>query len=139
MSATELMTSNPVTVTPEATVAEVWDLMRERDIRHVPIVDGSGLIGMVSDRDLAHFDLARLFMTEGADAVRRELSTPIAKLMSTDVISVGPEADVAEIIDVLLQHRIGAVPVVRPETGDLIGIVSYVDVLDAVRDSLDED
>ncbi len=139
MSAHELMTANPVTVTPEATVSEVWDLMREREIRHVPVVDATGVVGMVSDRDLAHFDLARVFTTEGAEAVRRELGMPIAKLMSTDVVAVDAETDVADIIDVLLEHRIGAVPVIRTETGELMGIVSYVDVLHAVRDALDEE
>jgi CBS domain-containing protein len=139
MSVIELMTSNPVTVTPEASVAEVWDLMRERDIRHVPVVDGGTVVGMVSDRDLASFDLGRVLTSEGADAVRRELAMPVANLMSADVIAVEPETDIAEVIDALLEHRIGALPVVRAETGELIGIVSYVDVLHAVRDGLDGD
>jgi acetoin utilization protein AcuB len=139
MSANDLMTSNPVTVTPDTTVAEVWDLMRERGIRHVPVVDGAAVVGMVSDRDLAHFDLGRLLTIEGAEAVRRELGMPIVKLMSADVVTVEPEADLGEVIDMLLEHRIGAVPVVRPENGELIGIVSYIDVLNAVRDALDED
>jgi CBS domain-containing protein len=139
MSVTELMTSNPVTVTPDATVAEVWDLMRERDIRHVPVVNGGTVVGMVSDRDLASFDLGRVLTSEGADAVRRELAMPIVNLMSADVVAVEPETDITEVIDALLEHRIGAVPVVRSESGELVGIVSYVDVLHAVRDALDGD
>jgi len=139
MSAQDLMTPNPVTVTSHATVAEVWDLMRERGIRHVPVIDGDAVIGMLSDRDLAHFDVGRLITVEGAEALRRELSTPIVKLMSADPITVEPEAGLGEVIDLLLEHRVGAVPVVRPETGELIGIVSYVDVLEALRDSLDDE
>ena len=139
MSAQDLMTPNPVTVTSHATVAEVWDLMRERGIRHVPVIDGDAVIGMLSDRDLAHFDVGRLITVEGAEALRRELSTPIVKLMSADPITVEPEAGLGEVIDLLLEHRVGAVPVVRPETGQLIGIVSYVDVLEALRDSLDDE
>lgn len=137
VSAQDLMTSNPVTVTPEASLAEVWDLMRDRGIRHVPVVDAGTLVGMLSDRDLAHLDLARLLTLEGAEALRRELSAPVVKVMTPDVVSVGPEAEMGEVVDLLLEHRVGAVPVVRPETGELIGIVSYVDVLRAVRDSLD--
>lgn len=139
MSASDLMTSNPVTVTPATSVAEVWDLMRERGIRHVPIVDGAAVVGMVSDRDLAHFDLGRVLTVEGAEAVRRELGMPIVKVMSTDVVTVEPDAELADVIDLLLEYRIGAVPVVRPESGELVGIVSYIDVLHAVRDAIDED
>jgi acetoin utilization protein AcuB len=138
MSASDLMTSNPVTVTPDTSVAEVWDLMRERGIRHVPIVDGAAVVGMVSDRDLAHFDLGRVLTAEGAEAVRRELGIPIVKFMSTDVVTVEPDAELAEVIDLLLEYRIGAVPVVQSESGDLVGIISYIDVLHAVRDAIDE-
>jgi acetoin utilization protein AcuB len=133
------MTPNPVTVTPDVSLAEVWDLMRDRGIRHVPVVDAGVLVGMLSDRDLAHFDMARLLTLEGADALRREFSTPVVKVMSPDVIAVEPEAELGEVVDLLLEHRVGAVPVVRPETGELIGIVSYIDVLRALRDSLEEE
>jgi acetoin utilization protein AcuB len=130
------MTPNPVVVTSTATVAEVFDLMREREIRHVPVVDGGVLVGILSDRDLARFDISRVLLADGAEALRRELSTPVVKLMSPDVVAVGPETDLSEVVDLLLEHRVGAVPVVRPETGELMGIVSYVDVLEALRDSL---
>ena len=136
MSAQDLMTPNPVTVPSNASVAEVFDLMREQEIRHVPVVDGTTVVGILSDRDLAHFDITRLLTVDGVEALRRELSTPVVKLMSPDVIAVGPEAELVEVIDLLLEHRVGAVPVIRPETAELIGIISYVDVLEALRDSL---
>ncbi len=136
MSAQDLMTPNPVFVSPDATVAEVWDLMRVRAIRHVPVLDGGTLVGMLSDRDLAHFDMVPLLTVDGAEALRRELSTPVVKVMSTDVVAVNPETGLGEVVDLLIEHRVGAVPVVRPETGELIGIVSYVDVLEALRESL---
>jgi acetoin utilization protein AcuB len=138
MVARELMTLNPVVVTPDATVAEVWDLMREREIRHVPVVDRGTLVGMLSDRDLAHFDMSRLLTVEGAEALRRELGTPVVRIMSADVVTVQPETELGEIVDLLIEHRIGAVPVVDPAGGGPIGIISYVDVLAALRDSLIE-
>lgn len=46
--------------------------------------------------------------------------------------------DVVEAIDLMIEHRIGAVPVVEPGTGELLGIVSYVDALRAARDLLAE-
>jgi acetoin utilization protein AcuB len=110
--------------------------MREREIRHVPVVDRGTLVGMLSDRDLAHFDMARLLTVEGAETLRRELGTPIVTIMSADVVAVEPETELGEIVDLLIEHRIGAVPVVGSAGGAPIGIVSYIDVLTALRDSL---
>jgi acetoin utilization protein AcuB len=132
------MTPNPVTVSPRATVAEVWDLMRELEIRHVPVVEDGALVGMLSDRDLARLDVSRLRTAEGADALRRELATAVTEVMSSDVIFVELETELSDVVELLIEHRVGAVPVVRPDTRDVVGIVSYVDVLRAVQDLLEE-
>ena len=138
MTARELMTADPLTVTPQASIAEVWDLMREADVRHIPVVQADGLVGMVSDRDLGRVDIARLLNVEGASALRDELATPIVRVMTSPVIAVGPEADISEVIELLIEHKIGAVPVVQ-ETREVLGIISYVDVLRALQGVLDED
>ena len=139
MSASDVMTRDPVTVDPKTTVAEVWDLMRELEIRHVPVVDRGVLVGMVSDRDLAHFDIGRVLASNGAEALRLELGTPVVTIMSSDVVSVTPDAAVTEIIDLLVEHKVGAVPVIRGDTREVVGIVSYVDVLRAVQELLEEE
>jgi CBS domain-containing protein len=136
MTARDLMTTNPVTASPLASLAEVWDLMRDLEIRHVPVVEDGALVGMLSDRDLSRLDMSRMF--EGADALRQELSTPIVKVMNADVIAIEPETDLDEIIDLLLEHKVGALPVVRLGSREVVGIVSYIDVLRAIRDELDE-
>jgi CBS domain-containing protein len=139
MIARELMTADPLTVTPQASIAEVWDLMREADVRHIPVVQADALVGMVSDRDLGRVDIARLLNVEGAGALRDELATPIVRVMTSQVIAVGPEADIGEVIELLIEHKIGAVPVVQEETREVLGIISYVDVLRALQGALDED
>ncbi len=139
MIARELMTPDPLTVTPQATIAEVWDLMREADVRHVPVVQADALVGMVSDRDLGRVDIARLLNVEGAGALRDELATPIDRVMTSQVITVGPEAGIGEVIELLVEHKIGAVPVVQEETREVLGIISYVDVLRALQGVLNED
>jgi CBS domain-containing protein len=127
VTARELMTSNPTTVAPEASVAEVWDLMRELEIRHVPVVQDGALAGMVSDRDLGRLDIAGM------------LATPIVNVMSSDVIVVEPDSELSEIVELLLDHKVGALPVIRPDTREVVGIVSYIDVLRAVQDRLEEE
>ena len=139
MIARDLMTPDPLTVSPQASIADVWDLMREVDVRHLPVVDAGVLVGMVSDRDVARVDLARLLKVEGAEALREELATPVVQIMSPDVIAVGPEAEIGEVIDLLIDHKIGAVPVVDEDTREVLGIISYVDVLRALQDRLEDD
>ena len=127
MTARELMTSNPTTVAPDASVAEVWDLMRELEIRHVPVVQDGALAGMVSDRDLGRLDITGM------------LATPIVNVMSSDVIVVEPDSELSEIVELLLDHKVGALPVIQPDTREVVGIVSYIDVLRAVQDRLEEE
>lgn len=137
MIARDVMTPDPITLTAQATIDEAADLLRERGIRHVPVVDQHGaLIGMLSDRDLGHLDLGRL--VADPDEAARHLATPIAKVMSPDAISVDPEADLGDVIDIMLESRVGAVPVIERGSRRVVGIVSYVDVLRAVQDRLEE-
>ncbi len=138
VTARELMTENPATLTAQATIAEAWDLMRELEIRHVPVIEGGALVGMLSDRDLARVDITSLLMAEGAGAAGQDLATPIADLMSTNVIFVQPETELSDVIDLLLESRVGALPVVDPDTRAVVGIVSYIDVLRALQDQLEE-
>jgi acetoin utilization protein AcuB len=139
MIARDLMTPNPVTVSPQASIAEAWDLMRELDVRHLPVVQDFALAGVLSDRDLGYLDVARLLSEEGARGLKRELSTPVVNVMKSDVVFVEPETDVGEVVELLIEHKVGALPVVEPDTRAVIGIVSYIDVLRAVRDVLGED
>jgi hypothetical protein len=66
------MTPNPATVAPGATIAEAGDLMRELDVRHLPVIEEGALVGMPSDRDFGILDVARLLTEEGnRDTVSR--------------------------------------------------------------------
>ena len=139
MIARDVMTPSPATVSPDARVAEAWDLMRELDIRHVPVVHDGELVGMVSDRDVAYLDMARLLVAGGAEGLQRQLATPVIDVMSSDVVFVEPETALSDVIELMLEHKIGAVPVVTPGTREVAGIVSYVDVLGAVQDLLEDE
>ena len=139
MKARDVMTPNPITVAPDATLAEVWDLMREADIRHVPVVQAGALVGMVSDRDLALLDVAQVLTTDGADALRRTLATAVVTMMSSDVIFVEMDDDLDDVIELMLEHKVGAIPVARSDGRDVMGIISYIDVLRGIPDLVAED
>lgn len=138
MVARELMTADPVTVESRASIAEAWDLMRELYIRHVPVVQDGALVGMLSDRDLGYLDIGRVLGLEGAAAARAELERSVIDSMSADVIFVHPETEVADVIGLLIEGRVGALPVIRPDSREVVGIISYVDILRALQDRLDD-
>lgn len=128
-------------MTPEPYVAEVRDSIRtvllglaEADVRHLPVVDDGVLVGIVSDRDLRG-----LFAPERErDEITAEtvLAQPISALMSTNLVSIDPEAELSEAVDLMIEHKVGAIPVLEARSSRLLGIVSYVDVLRAARDLL---
>jgi acetoin utilization protein AcuB len=134
-----LMTTYPVTVTYQSTLADALILMRRLDVRHLPVVERGALVGIVSDRDLAHLDFGAALTDQGADALRRELATSVLKVMRSDVVSVEPETELTEVIELLLEHKVGAIPVVHPDTKAVVGIISYLDILRAIQDALADD
>lgn len=136
MIVSEVMNPNPKVVQVTDPVRRAAALLGELDVRHLPVVESGELVGIVSDRDLLPIQPTALDELENAEAVRALLAQPISNLMSSNVVTYGPEDDLAEVVDSMLELRIGAVPIVAPGTRQLVGIVSYVDILRAARDVL---
>jgi acetoin utilization protein AcuB len=134
MNAADIMTKNPISVAPDAAISEVLQLMLENEIRHIPVVARGQLEGVISDRDLRRYQLTAVM--ENLSQAEAKLRRPVSDLMTGDVISVGRESDITEIIDILLENKIGAVTVVDEVEGGLVGIVSYMDVLRVARNVL---
>lgn len=132
----DVMTANPAVAQVQTSIADALEMLSSLDIRHLPVVSDGELVGMVSDRDLRALALSRVVDFEGLGRAQTEMREPVSRIMSGDVVSVGPEDDLVEAIDAMLDAKVGAVPVVDEDTGDLQGIVSYVDVLRALRDSV---
>jgi acetoin utilization protein AcuB len=121
------MTRNPVSIQDTESLRVAVEVLATLDIRHLPVVDASGeLIGMLSDRDLR--GLTPIIDPEG---VTRVLSAKVGSVMTNGVLAVDEEADAAEVIDLMIDNKVGALPV-TDDSGSLVGIVSYVDVLRAL-------
>lgn len=133
MNLNHVMTTSPSTIAADATVAQAIEMLHDLDVRHLPVVQGDELVGMLSDRDLRGLSLATTGGDEAQVAAGRYLERTVADVMVGDVVTLDSSDDVAEAIDMLLEHRVGAVPVVD-RFGSLVGIVSYVDLLRACRD-----
>lgn len=122
--AVDLMTEDPRIIRAGASVADAMEVLEQLDIRHLPVTDDDGnLIGMLSDRDLRPL----LGERDEEDPVRRA-RTLVSDLMTGNVVSVTTDTEIGEIIELMLDNKIGAVPVVDGE-GHVVGIVSYVDIL----------
>ena len=127
-TAAELMTENPRTVRVDDSVGEAVEVLQTTDFRHLPVVDEQGeLVGMLSDRDLRALELPYSQDAETVGAVLLKARVPVSRMMSSSVVSVGPDADVSELMELMLENKIGALPVVDGE-GALLGIISYMDV-----------
>jgi acetoin utilization protein AcuB len=128
-----MMTRQPVTMDITGTVQEAADLIFAADVRHIPVVEHGTLVGMISDRDVRSYMLPRSERIFRADEERARLAESISAVMPSEVMTIRPDTPVAELLDIMLEKKIGAVPVLAPDTGELIGMVSYIDVLRAIR------
>lgn len=118
----ELMTPKPVTVSPDTPLAEVVELMDERRIRHVPVVDTEGeLLGIVSQRDLVGFAGAGLHPTPAALG-----EATVAEVMNEAVDTVSTECCAAEAARHMLRTKRGSLPVVDRKRR-VIGIITEAD------------
>jgi len=116
----DVMTEGVVTAQPSATVRQVAELMRERNVGSVVLVDEDGaIVGFVTDRDLA---LGAL--TDGRDP-----TDPVAAHGSSPVVTAAPGMDVEEAAELMVRHGIRRLPVL--DAGRLTGIVTLDDL--AVR------
>ena len=118
MPVRQIMTRRVVTVRPETTLAEARRLLDEHRIRHLPVLLDGRLAGIVSDRDLR----------SAAGANRRQ--TAVDEIMTPTPFIVGPDTRVEEAARLMLDRRIGGLPVV--EASELIGIVTSDDLLRAL-------
>jgi acetoin utilization protein AcuB len=115
------MTVNPHAVSSRHTLAEAHQTMRERGVRHLPVVDDGKLQGVVSQRDLYLLETLR-----GVDAAR-EL---VEEAMSSEPFVVGPDAALDEVAEAMAVHRHGSALVV--EKTALVGIFTTTDALRAL-------
>jgi acetoin utilization protein AcuB len=130
----DIMTPNPYAMSVTSTVRQLLRSLSEADVRHLPIVDDGALVGIISDRDLRGIRSVVEDALERPGTAREALGQPASSVMTSDVITVHPESDVSEAIDLMIEHRVGALPVVEPDSTKLVGIVSYVDALRVARD-----
>ena len=122
----DLMTEKVFTLKSRDDLETLYDLMDSRRVRHVPILDNEGeLVGLVTDRDLSRTALGaveELPLSVERDILRRRR---IRDIMVTEPDTIEPDAPLSEAAGMLLEHKVGCLPVV--EGLHLVGIITEAD------------
>jgi acetoin utilization protein AcuB len=132
----DVMTKNPLSISPSETVAQAEELMAENRIRQLPVVGDRTLVGIVTDRDLRSFLSGPLLSTPAER--ERALNTSIGDVMTTEPLTLAPDDKLQDAVELLVEEKIGGVPVVDASEG-LVGIVTYIDLLRCFLNRLEED
>lgn len=126
------MNSDPITVGPQDSFRHAVNLVRQRGIRHLPVVDGGRLVGIVTDRDIRRASPSPATSLEVHELHYLLEKLKVCDIMTAKVITVTPETPIEEAARLMLHHRIGSLPVLRGS--ELVGIITETDILRAFVD-----
>jgi acetoin utilization protein AcuB len=124
-----------LTIGADASVREATTVMRERGVRHLPVLDAGGkLVGIVTDRDLRQIvlDVAIGRFAEDVDGLK---DLRVREVMTWGVVTVTPATHLREAARVMREQRIGSLPVVDDEAR-VVGILTERDLVDALQSLL---
>ncbi len=130
MKVKELMTKDVLTVSPDDKVDKVFYLFNFENIRHVPIVEGGKLVGILSDRDLKKILGPLKKSVQKQDGTSITISArKVRTIMRRNPVTVEPEQRAADAAAIMAKRKIGALPVVHKNK--LVGILTSTDILKA--------
>jgi len=123
----ERMSRRPVTIGAECTITEALRIMRENQVRRLPVLNDRGdLVGIVSEKDLLYASpspATSLSIYEMHDVLSR---LKVSELMTAEVVTVGPDTLLEEAARIMADSKLGGLPVV--ENGCLVGIITETDI-----------
>ncbi len=142
-TAGDIMTREPVTVGPKASVTEAAHLMVDRHVGALPVLDGEKLVGIVTEGDLIMQDVKLEFPTyihllDGMimyppatarfeDELRKAVAASVGAVMTKDVVTVEENTPIEDVATLFVERKVSRMPVLAE--GRLVGIVSKSDVV----------
>ncbi len=127
MQIRKLMQTDVVTLQADEPIISAVEATATERIRHLPVLQGKKLVGIISLSDIHHATPSPLVEGSGEHYHKLLHETPVSRIMRRAPITASPDASLADVVRLLIDHKIGAVPIV--EGGKLVGIVSELDVL----------
>jgi acetoin utilization protein AcuB len=123
----EYMSQPVISADPTTPITEALKTMRERGIRRLPVVDPTGrLRGIVSDRDLLHAAPSQATSLSIWEITYLLGRITVEKVMTKEVLTVGPDTPVERAAQIMVDHKIGGLPVV--DGGNLVGVITETDI-----------
>jgi acetoin utilization protein AcuB len=123
------MTSDLIAITPVTSFPEGFRIMRERGIRHLPVVDDRGkLIGIVTQTDLLHASPSTATTLSVFEMSYLLANLHVQEVMSSPPITVSEDAPLEEVARLMVERKIGCLPVMRD--GDLVGMITETDIFE---------
>jgi acetoin utilization protein AcuB len=132
MFVSEWMTTKVYTVTPDDNIATAVRMLKDHKIRHLPVVRGDVVVGLVSDRDIKDFQPSKATTLDIYELHYLLDTTPINDIMKKDVITIAPDAPIEEAAMIMHEKTLGCLPVV--EKNSLVGIISDKDIFRVLVD-----
>ena len=134
MRVMDRMRKSPVTVSRSDTLDHALKTLETWRIRHLPVVEGDRVVGIVSDRDLKKAAPSPFDRETVEEFLRLTCAVTVKEVMSKEVVTTSPHAPIEEAASLLFRKRIGALPVVQE--GRLVGIITETDVLGVLTEMM---
>ena len=132
MRVRDLMTTDLVTLDADESLLLPDDVMRLGRIRHLPVVAGKKLVGLVSHRDMLRASVSSLAGLSRDDELTLKRAIPVREVMRRDLLTVGPDDPALVACKLMLERKLGCLPVVDEER-NLVGILTEADFVDLAR------
>ncbi len=124
----EIMSKKPTTVKKSDSLKMAQELMTEESIRHLPVLEGKAVLGIITESDIRGAFIGKNAKTNsGQVAVLDPSEMKVADFMTPDPMVVSPETHIEDAALTIYKHKIGALPVTRNDK--LVGIISVMDIL----------
>jgi CBS domain-containing protein len=130
----DYMMSALTTISKDSSLLDAAMTMRRSSIRHLPIVDGDRLVGIITERDVLRCSPSLLSEITQDEYNAIFENTPIARVMTRDPTSVQPDAPIRDAVALMMDRKMGCLPVV--ENGRLVGILTRSDLLTVLMNLL---
>ena len=128
------MTKNPITISPDSTISEVLDLMAQKNVHRLPVVQGDTLIGLLTEGVIQENSPSHASSLSIHEINYLLSKTMVKDIMIRKVITIGPDALLEEAALLMKKNEIGGLPVVVGNK--LVGIITVNDILGAFVDLL---
>ncbi len=132
MFVSDWMTKKVITITPDDSVSAAVKLMKEKKIKHIPVVRDEKLKGIISDRDIREFSPSKATSLDVYELHYLLATTKVKEMMKSKVFTISPDSPIEEAAMRMFDNSIGSLPVIQ--NNKVVGIISDRDIFRVLVD-----